>query len=160
MSDQGSQKKNLERQRPLGGDPLSGYSLLEHPADLFVEVRAPTLTALFVNAALAMFDLLVETDGEGQGRVEEISLSDDDLEGLLVCWLGELLYRFERDRAVPAAIALEIDRNGCAVRTEIDWIPLTTLRHRFKSEIKAVTYHRIKIEETIDGWKANVLFDV
>ena len=33
-------------------------------------------------------------------------------------------------------------------------------RHRLKTEIKAVTYHQLKVQKVKDTWQAEVIFDV
>ena len=33
-------------------------------------------------------------------------------------------------------------------------------RHEIKNEIKAVTYHQLKVENKSDGWETIIIFDV
>ena len=37
--------------------------------------------------------------------------------------------------------------------------PLDLTRHKFDTEVKAVTYNELKVEETMDGWVVQVVVD-
>jgi SHS2 domain-containing protein len=38
--------------------------------------------------------------------------------------------------------------------------PLDRNRHALAHEVKAITYHRLKVEPTDDGWLAEVIVDI
>jgi SHS2 domain-containing protein len=33
-------------------------------------------------------------------------------------------------------------------------------RHEMDHEVKAITYHGLKVEQTVDGWYAEVIVDI
>ena len=80
------------------------YEYLEHTADVKFLAYGKTLEEVFENAALAMFNVMVDTGevlGEVLGEVaRDVFLKSPDLESLLVDWLSELLYLFEVDEIV------------------------------------------------------------
>lgn len=76
------------------------YEYLEHTADAKFRAYGSTLEEVFENAALAMFNVMIDTEKVSVKTAKEICLSSPDLESLLVDWLSELLYTFEVDEVV------------------------------------------------------------
>jgi SHS2 domain-containing protein len=89
-----------------------------------------------------------------KGKTETVTVSSNDQESLLVDWLSELLYRS--------------DANDCAytdftIKTLTEkelTADVTTCAAQAVDDIKAVTYHGLKIEKENDIYHATVLFDV
>src|SRR5659263_230184 len=76
------------------------YEYLEHTADIKFLAYGRTLEELFENAALAMFNVMIDTGKVSGETAKEVFLKSSDLESLLVDWLSELLYLFEVDEIV------------------------------------------------------------
>jgi SHS2 domain-containing protein len=135
------------------------YELFEHTADLGLRVRAPDLDALFAEAAVCLFSAIVENPSAVQPTVEEmVELSGTDREYLLFDWLRELLYRFDAEHMVYSEFAVKVRPDGltATVRGE----KLDPARHALSHEVKAITYHGLKVEQTSDGWLAEVIVDI
>jgi SHS2 domain-containing protein len=82
-----------------------------------------------------------------------------DREDLLIRWLGELLFLCQgRGYLFKEFSILHLDSKSlrAIVRGEI----FDPSRHRFKTEIKAVTYHQVEVQQKDDGWEGKVVFDV
>src|SRR5205809_7200632 len=135
------------------------YEFFEHTADLGLRVRAANLDLLFAEAAAALFSAIVDdlTTVEPVQQVEVV-LADDDREYLLFDWLKELLYRFDAEHLLFARFAVHVeghDLSGSA------WgEPLDPARHVLSHEVKAITYHDLRVEPTPDGWLAEVIVDI
>jgi SHS2 domain-containing protein len=71
------------------------YEYMEHTADVKFLAYGKTLEEVFENAALAMFNVIIDTDKVSGETTREVFLKSPDLEFLLVDWLSELLYLFE-----------------------------------------------------------------
>ena len=72
------------------------YEAFEHTADLGLRIRAPDVDTLFVEAAEALFSIIV--DDLGTVRAEQrfgVQLAGEEKDYLLFDWLKELLYRFD-----------------------------------------------------------------
>ena len=70
------------------------YKIIEHTADLGVQILGKDMKELFVNAALVLMDLLVSFDSVDSSNELSLSLSAEDPSDLIVRWLGEILYLF------------------------------------------------------------------
>jgi SHS2 domain-containing protein len=137
----------------------ASFEYLDHAADLGIRVRAPTPEQLFQTAGHALMNWIGPAPRSGAEQECEITLSSGDLEELLVRWLQELLYLFqERHRYFAGTDQMEVTTTGlrAAVR----------LRHwdetagEFYHEVKAVTYHKLRIAREEEGWVATVIVDI
>lgn len=142
----------------------SRYEVLPHTADLGVRVRGGCLAELFANAAYGLSDNLVALETVRATETRALAVEAGDLEDLLVRWLGEILFLFERDAFVACEFDVAVDARppGAAVsaRATLRGERLDPSRHRVYSEIKAVTYHGLVIAREADGWRAEVIFDL
>ena len=155
------------------------YRLLDHTADLGMEVRGIDLKDLFTNAGKAFMHLMLKVEspskgdglkgdclkgdglkGDGlKGDARRMDIAGTDLADLMVRWLGELLYLFEGEDLVATIMDIDVltPRGlGATLRT----IPFDPSRHEIIREIKAVTYHQIAVIQSGHLWKARVIFDL
>jgi SHS2 domain-containing protein len=135
------------------------YILIDHTADIGIDVFGATLSELFANAAFALFDIITDLS-KVEGKVEyKISISGIDKEQLLVNWLSELLYLHD--------VKNLLFKDFCVVNITDNQLNATVLgetfienKHVIKTEIKAVTYHGLSIIQEDHYWKARVIFDL
>ena len=132
----------------------SGFREIEHTADRELQVWAPDLAGLLEQAARGMYNLAgVQLDAR---RIEkrEVKIPYSDAEGLLVAFLTELLYFIEAE-------SIGFDRFHLSLEDRILLARLSGASLVCQAEeIKAVTYHNLKVDWTDRGCQANVVFDV
>lgn len=117
------------------------------------------LAELFKNAARGMFAIMASVDRVGAGEEVSVEVCADDLENLLVNWLSELLYlSASKGMLFRRVDIVKIERGRVEGRAFGE--PIDQVRHELYGEIKAVTYHELKVEEIEGGWIATVLFDI
>ena len=135
------------------------YSMFDHTADVGVDVTASSPEALFETAAVALFDLLVDTRALAP-RVERfITVTGVDYEELLVRWLAELLYLHDTEGLLFSRFTVTELSAGWLTGTATGEL-YDPERHHVKTEIKAVTYHQVSVRPENGGWKARIIFDV
>jgi SHS2 domain-containing protein len=135
------------------------YETFEHTADLGLRVRAPDLDTLFAEAGAALFSTLVEDLGTVvASRKLEVRLEGDDREYLLFDWLRTLLYHFDAEHLLFARFEVRVRPGGLDGAAWGE--PLDRARHELAHEVKAITYHGLKVEQTPDGWLAEVIVDI
>jgi SHS2 domain-containing protein len=140
----------------------SGYEILEHTADKGVRAWGRTLEELFENAARGMYRLVVDPAGKKTDVSMPIAVkvSDPfDRSELLVKWLRELIYLTDVQKVVftdftvrrVTETSVEGEARGFTVEDNsmLDGAP-----------VKAVTYHRLRLEQTPEGWEAEFYVDV
>ena len=135
------------------------YELFEHTADLGLRATAPDLDTLFADAAACLFSAIVE-DLASVRPVQEVrvELTGDDREYLLFDWLKELLYRFDVDHQLFGRFAVCVRADGLIGTAWGE--PFDPARHVLDHEVKAITYHELKVEQVEDGWLTEVVVDI
>ena len=94
-----------------------------------------------------------------------ITITGDDLEALLVNWLGELLWRWEVERFVPTRIEVilrnEPNSGGLAsFSAEVAGVSWSEAPERIGPGVKAVTHQDIRFERSAGGWQVAVTLDI
>lgn len=143
---------------------MKPYEIIEHTADVGLKANGATLKELFENAAKGMFDIiggnLVHSSQSTVDRKVVIKGKVDSFEELLVDWLGELLYIFNKQGIFFRDFKiLELSNNQLISKSS--GIKINPSRDTLQTEIKAVTFHGLKIEKDNSGiFSCNIIFDV
>lgn len=132
----------------------SGFEEVRHTADLALRVWAPEINELFQLSAAGMQALMGVEISNDPGEHKTIEFSAIDDESLLAKFLNEILYWIEAERIASDHYDLEIKR--CHLFGHCT--PSTVLRIR--KEIKAVTFHQLKVEHHMDQFETTIIFDV
>jgi SHS2 domain-containing protein len=132
------------------------FELLDHTADILVKAYGNTLEECFANAALAMFDQIVDVSTIQPVGEVEVKIEGDEKEELLFDLLSELLYLHDVDHVVLSSFDVSFSEGGLSCLAKGEELDLK--KHRPKTEIKAVTYHMLDVDE--DTPSVTVLFDI
>jgi SHS2 domain-containing protein len=138
---------------------MKHYSVIDHTADIGIRVQAKTLKSIFSYSAKAVFELSFQKRKKksGKGRAILVSAQAKDIEELFVNWLNELLSLSQAKGVVFSSFKIKTLNPFSVVAQAIAFCQED---YRPEKEIKAATYHGLKIEEKKDGWTAEVIFDV
>jgi SHS2 domain-containing protein len=135
------------------------FEIIDHTADIGIAAWGDTIPELFTNAALGMFSLILETDINGESEQYKIELRSPDRESLLVDWLNELLFLFSTKNLVFKRFTFDLLSETDLTATCIgDKVNLH--KEIMQREIKAATYHMLSIDKVVNGYKAQVIFDI
>jgi SHS2 domain-containing protein len=135
------------------------HETFDHTADLGLRIRAENLDTLFAEAARALFSVIVTdlTTVRPLAR-RDLTLPRDDRELLLFDWLKQLLFWWDAEHLLFGKFEAHIADQGL---TAIAWgEPLDRERHQLEHEVKAITYHGLRVEATDTGWLAEVIVDI
>ena len=132
------------------------------PADAAFEAWADSEEELFAAAADATLNVMVEDlDSVEPLEGRAIHLESDSLEMLLFELLQEILYFKDAESLLLRTARLRIESRGdryvlsAIARGEA----IDPQRHLLLVDVKAVTLHRFRVEETDKGWEATVVLD-
>lgn len=135
------------------------FEIFSHTADLGLRIRAADREALFADAARALFSVIVANLDEVRPTEEVVlEVAGRDLEYLFVDWLHELLFVFESRRLLLSEFAVRFDSRG--LRAVVRGEPIDPERHNLEHEVKAITYHGLRVSQTTEGWEAEVIIDI
>src|SRR5260370_3717543 len=89
------------------------HETFDHTADLGLRVRAATLDARLVEAAEALFSIVVEDPASVKPVIRiDVNLTEGDRELLLFDWLKELLYRFDAEHLLFSRFEVKVRPDG------------------------------------------------
>lgn len=135
------------------------YELFEHTADMGLRVRAGDLNRLFEDAARALFSAIL-ANPESVEAVEEVTfqIAGTRHDDLLCDWLAELLFTFDTRKMVFGEFEVRLHDTGLTATARGEAID--PQRHEFDLEVKAITYHGLKVQREDNGWLAEVIVDI
>ena len=140
---------------------MNRFEVFEHTADVGLRVHAESLERLFVEAARGVYALIVENPEAIEPRQQVvIELQSENGEGLFVDWLRELIYRFETEHLLLADMRVQLSADHRSLQADCRGEPADWSRHLPDNELKAVTYHGLRVEQSADGWMAEVILDI
>ncbi|MDR3677389.1 MAG: archease [Acidobacteriota bacterium] len=138
---------------------MQPFRILEHTADVGFEAFGSTREETFANAARALFNLIVDLDVIETHDEVTLHIQGPDPESLLVNWLSELLYLHDAENWLFRDFEiqhLQDDSMSALARGE----KFHRARHQAKLLVKAITYHQLALEESPQGWRAQVYVDI
>lgn len=142
---------------------MQGYKFLEGiaTADVAFEATGKTLNKLFENAALAVFATQVDVKTVKEKVTTEIELENKDVEHLLIDFLNEIIFYKDADRLIYKTVRVDIIKNKTyTLHAELHGEEIDLKKHKLGNDVKAVTMHKFKIEETKKGWTCRVVLDI
>ena len=135
------------------------YEVFEHTADLGLRIVAPDFVTLLADAACGLFaTIIANLDEVRPVEMIKLRIAGKQRDYLLFDWLSELLYTFETQRLVLAQFDVRLSDDGLEATAHGE--PLDPERHILAHEVKAITYHGLKVEQTPTGWQAEVIVDI
>lgn len=135
------------------------YEIFEHTADLGMRVQAKSRDALFVEAARGFCAMLVSNPEAVRAEQQiDLRVEGTELDYLLLDWLNELLFAFESQDLLLCEFDVQLDAQGLTARARGETIDHA--RHQLVHEVKAITYHGLKVEQADGHWQAEVIVDI
>jgi SHS2 domain-containing protein len=138
------------------------FELFEHTADLGLRASAATLEELLAEAARGLLAMLVANPESVRPLQEKTFVVEaSEPEYLMFDWLNELLFLFESEKVLMSEFEIRVVESGSLRLTaHCRGEPMDESRHQMDHEVKAITYHGLKVEQTADDWHAEVIVDI
>jgi len=126
-----------------------GYRFLDHMTDAVIEAYGSTLNEAFENAALGLSDTMIDLKTVEPKKKIKVTAKGHDLFSLLFDWLNTVLLLMVVDWLAVSQFSIEIRKqsNGYSIEGIALGEPFDLDRHRYKIEIKGVTYHEMEIKQ-------------
>ena len=138
--------------------PDATFRILEHTADLRLQLRAPTPAGLYRVALHALAELVRgQTVREAASGSAPLALSGTDPADLLVCLLNEVLFRLETEgQLVVDGELTEVTSTRLAGTLRL--VPVAGLLGLL--DVKAATYHALVWQADDSGIVAEITLDL
>jgi len=140
-----------------------GIRFLDHPSDVYVEVRAKSLEEAFAFSGIAVYEVMTDVSRVKKDEKVEITVDGFDLYSLLYNWLEELIYLFDSKGFLGSEVKVEEvaqTHDGFRLKATIFGEKYDAKRHESKTAIKAATYHLMKIERENDEYVVRFVLDI
>lgn len=143
------------------------FEQVPHTADIKIRVFGATVKDLFRHALMGMFQVVrpiaPSCTRSGDRLIcptlpeqRTIEVSSIDTSALLVDFLSEALYLSDiYNEAYLDAVIHELDEKN--IRATIYGVKITGFQ---VVELKAVTYHDLRVERVNGTWQADIVFDI
>ncbi|HMK94431.1 MAG TPA: archease [Candidatus Limnocylindrales bacterium] len=139
------------------------FEFLEHTADVYIRAFGKTMEEAYENSALAMFEVMTDTDKVAPMKEESLNVEAEDQYALLYNWLEALLVKFETEGMLYSKFQItdwneteEIFRFKAKVWGE----KFDPQKHTQKVAVKAVTYHRMMVIREKDSVVLEFILDI
>ena len=139
------------------------FEFLEHTADVYVRAHGKTMEEAYENAALAMFEVMTDTDKITQRQEETLEVEAEDQYALIYNWLEALLVKFETENMLYSKFQItnwkETDENF-KFKAKIWGEKFDPQKHPSRVGVKAVTYHRMVMIRERDRVVLEFILDI
>jgi SHS2 domain-containing protein len=125
-----------------------GFKFHDHTADITIECWAPDLIAAFEQAALATYEVILDTSTVKASQIIDIKVTGTDLEELLVEWIGKLIALIDINGQFYSEFHvdhLEATLDGYELEGRVLGEMIDHEKHDTRTEVKAMTYADMKI---------------
>ncbi len=127
-----------------------GFKFHDHTADITIECWGPDLIDAFEQAAIATFEVILDTSTVAPKDSVVISVTGTDLEELLVEWIGELIALIDINHQFYSKFHvdhIEATQDGYVLEAHVQGEDIDHEKHDTRTEVKAMTYADLKILE-------------
>jgi len=131
----------------------------DHTADVGLAARADTLGELFEALAEGLADVICPREHVSAADSRTLTVAAEDVEALAVDFLSGLLSVVQTERFLVARASVQ-RADETAVEAKVSGEPYDPARHELATEVKAVTYHQLKVAREGDQWVGRVILDL
>jgi SHS2 domain-containing protein len=144
---------------PNSVSTVKSFEVINHTADIGIVVYGADIKQVFTNAALGLFSLMVDLKNIQEDVRREVEISAEDIEVLLVEWLNELIYISEVEHIIFKRFEIN-DLSNTELKAICFGEKIKPKQHKLKREIKAATYHMLRLNKEDGSYKVQIIFDV
>ena len=126
---------------------MKSYEYFDVTADIGFKAYGKNLNEAFENAGLAIFNIISDTKDINPTKEISFEITSEDNVSLLYDYLEELLFYHEVEFMLFSQFDVEIDGN-LHLKATIKGEPIDWDKHERKTEIKAITFHEMAVNQT------------
>jgi len=140
---------------------MAAFRVIEEGAfgDYEFEAEAQSLEKLFDVCGLATFEAMTDVSKVESAEEMKFDVSAESLEELLYLFLAELIYIKDTENIFFCRFEVVITDNfklNCRALGE----RINDKKHALKTDVKAVTYHKLEVIKKDAGYGAHVILDL
>ena len=132
-------------------------------ADVAFEAWGKTIEEMFIAASEATMKVMVEDLEEIERRQSrEIEIDSYAIDMLLFNLLQEIIFFKDAEQLLLRieSVKIKLENGTCFLKATGWGEQIDPGRHRLIVDVKAVTLHRFKVEQSPRGWEAFIILDI
>lgn len=137
---------------------MRSHKILEHTADIRLQVQGDSLEELFMAAVEGMAEIVKPGACKDftPAKEKEITVSSPSVSHLLIDFLSEVLTHTHIDETVYCKVQMyELDESSARAKIVGEKVDM------FDEDIKAVTYHEADVHKNDEGnYESLIVFDI
>ena len=136
---------------------------IEHTADVGIIAYGESFEEMFKNAAYGMLNISYGNLSIDSDLSLKVFVEENNEFNLLVSWLSEINYLTVVNDFIAheiKSIQIEHTPELWKLNAELNGTQAANFLDFFNTEIKAVTYHQLKIEKKKGHYECQVIFDI
>ncbi|MCI6995008.1 archease [uncultured Methanobrevibacter sp.] len=126
---------------------MKKFEYFEVTADIGFKAYGKNLKEAFENAGLAIFNIISDTNNIEPAKEISFEVTSEDNVSMLYDYLEELLFYHEVEFMLFSEFDVEILDNY-SLRATIKGEEINWEKHERKSEIKAITFHKMELKQS------------
>ena len=141
---------------------MKRFEWVEHPSDIGFRAYGRDLAEAFENAALALFEIMVDTEKVEPREEVKVELDAEDEGALLYDWLDRLIYFHDSKDMVMSKFRVKISRtkDGLRLSAKAWGERFDPKKHPERTAVKAMTYHMMEIKREKNRCSIQAIVDI
>lgn len=141
---------------------MKRFEWVEHPSDIGFRAYGRDLAEAFENAALALFEVMVDTKKVEPREEVKVELKAEDEGALLYDWLDRLIYFHDSKNMMMSKFRVMIHRTkgGFKLDAQAWGERFDSKKHPGRTAVKAMTYHMMEIRREKDKCSVQAVVDI
>jgi len=141
---------------------MKRFDWVEHPSDIGFRAYGRNLAEAFENAALALFEVMVDTKKVEPREEVRVELKAEDEGALLYDWLDRLIYFHDSKNMVMSKFRVTISRikGGFRLDAQAWGERFDPKKHPERTAVKAMTYHMMEIKQEKNRCSVQAVVDI
>lgn len=136
---------------------------INHTADAGLEIKCEAIEEAMYEAAMGLIELVYDNSNVASKVTKNISVTSPDTDILLHDWLAEILQNIVYEKFLISKIEnikISQEKHKWKIDAIISGENFSKTKHRYKSDVKAITYHQLKLRHENGKWTGRVIFDL
>ena len=135
------------------------YWTFDHTADIGLGAEADSLGELMEALGEGLAESICPRGSVARRQNRSIAVAAEDVEALAVDFLSEIMIAIQTDGFVVAGVQVSRATQN-SICADLAGEPYDPARHEIVTEVKAVTYHQLRIASDAGQWTGRVILDI
>lgn len=138
------------------------FKYFDTTADIGIEIQTENMTDAYINAALATLNIITDIEKIKPKITKKIHIESEDEYGLLYDWITELLILLDSENFIVSKYNIKISKyeNKIVIDGQICGDIYDRNIYNYKTEVKAITYHQMKITNEDNIYNIQFIVDL